>query len=274
MREQREWAPCHPLLEKCLGVFADTAIADAKVYLLDNVKEELKTINEELAQDVAKSRKKSNNRSIAYAQAVDIYDILDAFGTKIKVCPNNIKNIPRINPEALLPSAILQRIVVLETKNKALVEVGDTLKEQMAKLTTSSPALPTGETKKQTPNVSETPKQVRLTNAQKIQVSAIANNEAAAAAAKAAKDGKSVKDARESGVIAGNAAAKTYAMFVKSGGGSNAMPAADAASGSSPSNTRQTVGKNKNNKSKLSMKFPYTTGSGASMSVDNKTLTS
>ena len=98
MRENGEWASCRPLVEKCLTEFADTAIADAKVYLLDNVREELKTINEELAQDVAKSRKKSNNRSIAYAQAVDILDILDAFRTKIKVCLNNIKNIPCITP--------------------------------------------------------------------------------------------------------------------------------------------------------------------------------
>ena len=92
----------------------------------------MKKIDLLLANEVVKQQNRSAQQSSAQALVIDIYNILDPLGPKIKVGPKDLNNVSTINPEALLPNAVIQRIEALETENKALKQNIDEMKRQMA----------------------------------------------------------------------------------------------------------------------------------------------
>ena len=108
------------VVQKCELAFDDTVISDAKDYLIKEVFITLEKINRSMANDVRKCRGKSNNRSKASAECMDIYQVLDTLGCTVKVIANDIGNISKFNPEFLVDESILQRIIALEEDKKAM----------------------------------------------------------------------------------------------------------------------------------------------------------
>ena len=252
-------------------------IKKAKDYLIAESIEELKKIDLQLANEVVKRRNNSNQRSLAQAYVIDIYNILDALGTNIKVGPKDMNNVPTINPEALLPKAVIQRIEALETVNKDLKQDLDDLKKQMA---TQSPTPSTDSDVAKSVATKTDQRHVKLTNSQKTQVSIFAANSAATAAAQAVQEGRTVQEATQIGNTAGKDGAKTFAQLLKNSIGNSAAAAASGGqalghaqgtpAGSMTGAPWQPV---KSKKSKLSTKAPYTVGNGSAMTIGSKSLT-
>ena len=270
------------IVDSCATLYDVKDIAKAREYLIAEAIEELKKIDQLLANEVIKQRK-NGKRTRAQSLVTDIYNFLDALGPKIKVGPKDYHNVPTINPEALMPKAVIQRVEALEAENKALKQDIDILKEQMA----TQPTAPVTDSaaKSTVVSLNSDQRHIKLTNSQKTQMSIFAANSAAAAAAQAVQDGKTVDAATQIGKTAAKDGAKTFAQLLRNGGGNIAAAASSGhpsavASGlphGTPAGSITLTGapwqETKRKKSKLATKAPYQTGNGASMTIGNKPLT-
>ena len=143
LREHSRHAPRDTIRDKCATNYSEDEILEAKKYLIDNVSDAIMKIDAGMTKELIKNRQNSLLRSKVIATIHDMYNILDMLPTTIIVSAENMEKISMINPEALLPDAVVQRLVsiedemsVIKQENAIIKQENDNLKTELTKLTT------------------------------------------------------------------------------------------------------------------------------------------
>ena len=109
----------------CELQYVPDEIEKARNYFLNMVREKLIAADVDLVEEVEKSRRGGKRRTKSIAMITDIENMLKAMGTEITVSPVDISNVPILNPESMLPEAVIARIIEVE---KMLESYGNDIK--------------------------------------------------------------------------------------------------------------------------------------------------
>ena len=109
----------------CELKYVPDEIEKARNYFLNMVREKLIAADGDLVEEVEKSRRGGKRRTKSIAMITDIENMLKAMGTEITVSPVDISNVPILNPESMLPEAVIARIIEVE---KMLESYGNDIK--------------------------------------------------------------------------------------------------------------------------------------------------